>query len=250
VSHSQNGWPVASAGQQDTAPLYAGVTVPNGVLKGDVAIVFRWLAERYHKTVEPLAKGTCWGWYVKPIEGGSTISNHASGTAIDLNADQHPMGVATTRNFSSAQIKACHTILAEAGGVLRWGGDYTGRPDPMHWEIVGTASAVHALAQRIEGDLPMDQATFNKLMTGWSKTTDGAAALSGLALTDKIGDVANPNRTVGDVLRDVAKLRGVLVGDAKDTANAKLAPGSPLAQLLAVAGDVEEILTKLTAPTA
>ncbi|MDT4991410.1 MAG: hypothetical protein QOH97_1302 [Actinoplanes sp.] len=82
-------------------------------------------------------------------------------------------------------------------------------------------------------DLPMDQATFNKLMTGWAKSADGQAVL--LTLTDKIGDTANPNRTVGDVLRDVAKLRGVLVGDKTDTANAKLSPTSPLAEIIAAA---------------
>jgi hypothetical protein len=63
-----------------------------------------------------------------------------------------------------------------------------------------------------------------------------------IELDDKIGDKANPNRTVGDVLRDLAKLRGVLVGDQGDTANAGLAPASPLAKLIAAAGDVEEIL--------
>lgn len=54
-----------------------------------------------------------------------------------------------------------------------------------------------------------------------------------LSLDDKIGDTANPARTVGDVLRDAAKLRGVLVGDAADTKNAALKPTSPLAELLA-----------------
>jgi hypothetical protein len=101
-------------------------------------------------------------------------------------------------------------------------------------------------------DFPMDQATFNKLMTGWAKTPDGAAAL-GVSLEDKIGDKANADRTVGDVFRDVAKLRGVLVGDKGDTANARLSPTAPLAQLLAVAGDVEEIkalVAQLEAPKA
>lgn len=56
-------------------------------------------------------------------------------------------------------------------------------------------------------------------------------------LTVKIGDKANLGRTVGDVLRDAAKLRGVLVGDKADTANAKLPADSPLAKLLATAAD-------------
>jgi hypothetical protein len=54
-------------------------------------------------------------------------------------------------------------------------------------------------------------------------------------LTVKIGDVAYPNRTVGDVLRDTAKLRGVLVGDQADTDNAALKSSAPLALIIAAA---------------
>lgn len=57
-------------------------------------------------------------------------------------------------------------------------------------------------------------------------------------LEQKIGDKANPNRTVADVFRDVAKLRGVLVGDGPDTSNAKLPADSPLARLIKAADDV------------
>jgi hypothetical protein len=60
-------------------------------------------------------------------------------------------------------------------------------------------------------------------------------------LNDKIGDVANPSRTVGDVLRDLAKLRGVLVGDPKDTANAKLSTSAPLALVLALPREIAAI---------
>lgn len=57
-------------------------------------------------------------------------------------------------------------------------------------------------------------------------------------LAVKIGDKGNPHRTVGDVLRDTAKLRGVLVGDVADTKNAALAATSPLASMIAAAGVV------------
>lgn len=47
-------------------------------------------------------------------------------------------------------------------------------------------------------------------------------------LAVKIGDTANPNRTVGDLFRDLAKKRGYEVGDVKDTLNAKIPPDAPL----------------------
>lgn len=162
MANSQNGWPVDKTGaSQDRNPIYGNVKVPNGVLAGDVATVLRWVAKRFHETVQPLVAGTCWGWFVKSIEGSTSISNHASGTAIDLNADQHPMGVAASTNFTPAQIAACHAIVKAAGGVIRWGGDYTGRPDPMHWEIVGSRSAVAAFAKTI-GSTEEDDMRFPK----------------------------------------------------------------------------------------
>jgi hypothetical protein len=48
-------------------------------------------------------------------------------------------------------------------------------------------------------------------------------------LNRKIGDKAWPNRTVGDVLRDAAKLRGYLVGDEADTENAAIPATAPIA---------------------
>lgn len=151
MASSQNGWPVATRDQQDRAPLIRDVTVPNGVLAGDVAIVFRWLAAEYDRRVERLQKGECWGWFVKSIEGSSTISNHASGTAVDFNAPGNPMGQGTTkRSMTAAQIDTCHALERESGGVLRWGGDFS-RNDPMHWEINADRAAVAAFARKIKG---------------------------------------------------------------------------------------------------
>lgn len=168
VATSQNGWPVDTTGaHQDRDPIYGNVKVPNGVLEGDVATVFRWVAERYHKTVEPLVAGTCWGWFVKTIIGSATISNHASGTAIDLNADQHALGTKASASMTDRQIDACHAIVTAADGVIRWGGDYTGRPDPMHWEIVGTKSETAAFARKIrsEGDdMPITNADVDTIL--------------------------------------------------------------------------------------
>jgi hypothetical protein len=154
MPNSQNGWPVVPRSSVDEKPLIRDVKVPNGVLAGDVAVIFRWLAEQYDRRVEPLRAGWCWGWFVKSIEGSSTISNHASGTAVDLNAPDNPMGVPTSKVMTAAQIKTCHAIEDESDDVLRWGGDYVTRPDAMHWEIVGSRAAVKKLADKIRGAKP------------------------------------------------------------------------------------------------
>jgi hypothetical protein len=63
-----------------------------------------------------------------------------------------------------------------------------------------------------------------------------------------IGDKAHPARTVGDVLRDLAKMRGVLQGDEGDTANANMSPNSPLMRLLGVAADVDALIAAAVPP--
>lgn len=150
MSTSQNGWPIVGKAACDQGPFH-GVTFPNGILAGDVATIARWQLDRYALTVEPLVKGWCWGWFVKTIEGSTTKSNHGSATAWDINAEAHPMGVPTAECMSAKKIAACRAIVRAAGGVLRWGGDYSGRPDAMHWEIIGTKAQAHAFATKIRG---------------------------------------------------------------------------------------------------
>lgn len=76
-----------------------------------------------------------WGWASRPIRGSSTISNHASGTAMDLNATKHPMGVKTSATFSSGEIHKIHRRLEFYNSCIFWGGDYQNRPDAMHFEL-------------------------------------------------------------------------------------------------------------------
>ena len=95
-------------------------------------------------------------------------------------------------------------------------------------------------------EIPVEQKTFNALMNGWATTDEGKAAIGTAILGTKTGDVANPGRTIKDQLNDYAKERGVWVGDAKDTANAKLSPVSPLARVLALPAQVGTLTTMVS----
>lgn len=148
---SQNGW---VANEID---LTTSIRVPGGSLRvraGDVAAVFTWLAARFNAEVEPLVWPGCWGYAERTIRGSATaISNHASGTAVDFNAPAHPLGRVGT--YTAAQVSAIRRILDDAQGVIRWGGDYSGRKDEMHFEINAPATRVAALARTIqEDDMP------------------------------------------------------------------------------------------------
>jgi hypothetical protein len=167
MEFSENGWAA------DGRTSIASYAVPGGMIpvrKGDVATVLVWCAQRWHATVEPLQWPGCWGYADRNVRGSaSVISNHSSGTAIDLNAPAHPRGVPAKQTMTPAKIAACRAIVAASNGVLRWGGDYTAPslPDAMHFEINAGPNQVAALANQIrsgftaapseEDDLTPDQ---------------------------------------------------------------------------------------------
>jgi hypothetical protein len=149
---SQNGW---SAGSSSVVPLstlsVGAATFPAGVRRGDVHVVLGYVARRFDREVEALVKGWCWGHSYRVISGSTSLSNHSSGTAIDLNAPRHPLGRSGT--FSATQRSHIRSILNSCNGVVRWGGDYSGRKDEMHFEINVRPGdpRLAALAKRIGG---------------------------------------------------------------------------------------------------
>lgn len=148
MANSQNGWPVVgSSSIVDKRVL--GVEFPNGWLEGDVDVIFTDLIFHLDK-IESIVKGGCWGYFVKKIEGSGSISNHASGTAIDYNAPKHAMG--TRNTYSASERTAIRSLLKRYDGVIRWGGDYTGRPDDMHFEINASKAAVKQVADAIRNE--------------------------------------------------------------------------------------------------
>lgn len=89
--------------------------------------------------VEPTYCATVEG-YGSFVIGEWILTGNSSGTALDLNAPQHPLGQVGT--FTNAQERAIHRILEDFPQV-RWGGDYWGRKDEMHFEINVTPSEFH-----------------------------------------------------------------------------------------------------------
>lgn len=258
VTVSQNGWTVDTSGSsQDTADIYPGIAVPNGVRKGDVAVVFRYLARRFHAEVEPLHPGWCWGWFVKVVAGGTDISNHSSGTAIDLNAPDHPLGAVNT--FSAAQQTAIHKILKDLDGIVRWGGDYTGRHDDMHFEIIKPAAAVKVVADRIRAGADMtfeaDQVPIHypheETYTGPTalgmakdsaqeardliKALTNTVALNQAALLKAIGAADDGAAVIAAVQAESAKLQQAQAADAARDAATAAAIQAATAELAAIA---------------
>lgn len=168
---SYNGWPVVD--QSAIVPMVvAGVEFPGGVLAGDVAIVLTAFAQWWHETIEPLKAGDCWGYEVRAdTNDPNLISCHASGTAIDLNAPDHPNGGSQYAGLGLGQVNAINAKVAEIG-CLYWGANFTGVHDPMHIEIQGSAGAVKDAAMRLsssgntEDDMPYSEQDIKRLVYG------------------------------------------------------------------------------------
>ena len=153
MPNSQNGWPIDPARSARTVP---GTNIRIVVADGPAGDVLMHVAARFDATVEDIDTATGgvlddWGYAHRPIAGSNVWSNHASGTAIDLNATRHVQG--KRGSFSSAQVAAIRVILSEVDNVVRWGGDYTGSSvDEMHFEINADAARVAAVAARLGGN--------------------------------------------------------------------------------------------------
>lgn len=103
----------------------------------------------FDREIEPLDQGVWdeWGYAERDIRGSETVSNHASGTAMDLNATMHPMGVRDT--FTAAQKRKINKRLRLYNGCIRAGLNYQNRPDDMHFEIIEEIAKVRRVWERL-----------------------------------------------------------------------------------------------------
>jgi hypothetical protein len=153
---SQNGWPASK--DPDEIQIISR-RVPGSGLKlrvaAPVAPLLIAFARDFHKEVERINEGQLddWGYAFRDIRGATTLSNHASGTAIDLNATQHPLGAENT--FTDEQARTIRRLCRKYG--LRWGGDYRNRKDEMHFEVVMNATQVQNLIRTLGLERDGDQ---------------------------------------------------------------------------------------------
>lgn len=119
----------------------------------NVADIFTYLVQEFHSRVDDVTKphpADDWGFNYRPNRNNpNSLSCHASGTAIDLDATEHPNAVATSRTFTPRQIAEVHEILRELEGVVRWGGDYTRTADAMHFEIIAKPGGLQKVGRKI-----------------------------------------------------------------------------------------------------
>jgi hypothetical protein len=104
-------------------------------------------AAEFNELIEPIEGGTFddWGYAYRDVRGvPGKLSNHASGTAIDLNATRHPLGKVGT--FEASKVPMIRALAKKYG--LTWGGDWT-RKDEMHFEIALSPEKVRVLITKL-----------------------------------------------------------------------------------------------------
>ena len=157
MATSQNGLPVLDSSRTGPLPRLRLWRIPNAggahlVLRdGSVGFLLAHFALWFDETVERLdlaGPWDEWGWAPRPIRGSTTISNHASGSAADLNATRHPLGVRGT--YTKAQRRRLTWGLRVVyRGVLRHGEFYTRRVDGMHVETNKPFKVLERHARRL-----------------------------------------------------------------------------------------------------
>jgi peptidoglycan hydrolase-like protein with peptidoglycan-binding domain len=150
---SQNGYSA-----NDTSVI-AGYTIPYSherisLRKGSAGVVLLDLLGYIHQEVVNFDQATLdeWGTAFRAIRDSVEISNHASGTAFDVDARKHPLGASGTWSaLQVAKIEARLALYNRLAGtqVVRWGRNYHGRKDEMHFEIVAGPAAVVKVATYI-----------------------------------------------------------------------------------------------------
>jgi hypothetical protein len=139
---SPNGWP---ASEDRKAIGIQSFNIPGTSLKiacaQPVAPILVAFCKEFHELVDPIDQGQLddWGYAFRMTRGSDKVlSNHSSGTAVDLNALKHPLGKSNT--FNKEQCNIITLLITKYG--LAWGGHYKKRKDEMHFEIALTKDQV------------------------------------------------------------------------------------------------------------
>lgn len=105
-------------------------------------------AAEFNTLIEPLEGGVFddWSYCYRMVRGSSDkLSNHSSGTALDLNATKHPLGkIGTFPNEKVPMIRA----LAKKYGLTA-GLDFKSRVDEMHFEVAITPEKAKQLITKL-----------------------------------------------------------------------------------------------------
>jgi len=204
------------------------VTVHSAILKAVAALNACLERHRYRTRKADTGAYNC-----RKITGGTGYSLHAYGIAIDINWQSNPYGSRLITDMPAAMVADIKAIRTNNGKqVWRWGGDYTGNKDAMHFEIIchpldlttGIKGPVQP-APKEDDDMPAAIVHFKKdgkthvysvsgVYASWLKdkaAIDGAKMFGAAVFNTAANAVAasNTTRFLDGPLRNVASLEDI-----------------------------------------
>lgn len=139
-----DGWPGDNSSKMTTVRA-GGVALS---VRNELAPLIEWLVNQTVAQGYGLRQGQCWGFANRPIRGTNRPSNHSWGLAVDLNAPANPMGAKLVTDMPGWMVELWKSKM------FRWGGDYRGRKDAMHYEFQGTPGDAGRLIAEVGGAGP------------------------------------------------------------------------------------------------
>lgn len=117
-------------------PLYGEGSI---TVKASAASAFKALNKCLVNHNYKTRKADTGAYNCRPITGGIGYSLHAYGIAADLNWQTNPYGPTLVTDMPPAMVAEIKGLRTNSGNVIfRWGGDYKGNKDAMHFEVVCT----------------------------------------------------------------------------------------------------------------
>ncbi|MDP9388509.1 MAG: peptidoglycan-binding protein [Actinomycetota bacterium] len=135
------GWPSDNSSKMTTVRA-GGIALS---VRAELGPLVEWLVNETTNRGYGLRHGQCWGFANRAIRGTNRPSNHSWGLAVDLNAPANPMGPQLITDMPSWMVELW------TSKSFRWGGNYTGRKDAMHYEFMGTPDDARRLVAEVRG---------------------------------------------------------------------------------------------------
>lgn len=160
---AQNGWVGISSA---SSPLLHDWNIPckGGIRsvplhRGSAGFLLCHFAMWWDDTIDQIIGGTFdeWGWSYRYIGDTRTLSNHAPGTALDIDATQFPQG---RHNLTDTQRSLLARRMTFFSGTLAHGAFYRTTVDEMHVEVTAMMPAVEKKARALA-----DSARGKRLLT-------------------------------------------------------------------------------------
>jgi hypothetical protein len=230
------GWPNCNSSLIESNFGVDGTRFPGGIRNELVDLVTMLVREtknrgyRFGNSSDP--SYGCWGFSCRAISGSNNPSNHSWGLAVDINAPSNP--------YTSPLVTDMPSWMPDLWNQygFRWGGDYSGSQDAMHYEFMGSVTdaaneTAKARSNGLGGGAPptpepptdwLDMATQDEVRAAFADALAGDQNLSeirrmigvltgypgGADLENSVG--VQVRGALGDELAEIRRMTGVAIG--------------------------------------